>query len=504
MKDENSPVRRLLHELLAEDSRFKIASVLEAVEADVEEPTGKGLWARIECHRSDEASAKMLELAKGLLEQVPFPQPFKAEELASSLTDHLSGFDPSALSGEISDTLFGRILYTLVARVGDTRWLQEDLQDPGVCLQESFRELSTPPVHSLRCHVPDSIIADVNSIYRDTYGAGGSWGGDYGRSMVSDHLLETWDREDSLEMAESRYWAKPIWETDDGAGIFLTPNVYDGEDHSEFHNRQAFCYLIGEFSQEALSEHTSFLARSLDSIFKVIASFGTAAESRPYAPFMLRESRDSAGRSQSSDAEIDDDSAMEYLNLPSFKLFHSLDARAAVSAGIEVLQKDENDLQDSLEGRIRNAIHLLDLESKVDDDALALALSFAAAESFLTEPDKPVTQQLSEHGATLLQPERTKRKAATQQIKRLYNYRNVVMHGRRVGGDAKLRRMARRFAAGVFRGVIAHRNHQLRLGHTLDDRELVTELIISHRNQQAVIGVSDLSDLLPYGLKSRS
>ena len=72
------------------------------------------------------------------------------------------------------------------------------------------------------------------------------------------------------------------------------------------------------------------------------------------------------------------------------------------------------------------------------------------------------------------------------------------MHGRGIEGDQELRDISRQLAAGVLRAVFTYQRHIHATGRALTWKSLITDMLVCHRNDQEMVGIPDLSDLLPH------
>jgi hypothetical protein len=71
------------------------------------------------------------------------------------------------------------------------------------------------------------------------------------------------------------------------------------------------------------------------------------------------------------------------------------------------------------------------------------------------------------------------------------------MHGNNVEAPALAAVMVRRIAAGVVRNVVCWRWNQMAAGGEESWKHLMNELNIATRTQSIVVGVPDLSELIP-------
>jgi len=121
--------------------------------------------------------------------------------------------------------------------------------------------------------------------------------------------------------------------------------------------------------------------------------------------------------------------------------------------------------KDSIDKRIRNAIHLLMESDAQSNDALGLALSVTAMEAMLGEKKTEIAQTLAMDIAALLEPVPDKRSNAIVFVKKMYDLRSDALHGRSVEGEERSRCEARHLAAGILRGMISRRDFMRRSGY---------------------------------------
>ncbi len=151
--------------------------------------------------------------------------------------------------------------------------------------------------------------------------------------------------------------------------------------------------------------------------------------------------------------------------------------------------------------RLHNAIVLLMYADQAGADPVALALSFAAIEALVCEHHElPEAKQIKRHVATLLVQDADIRKSRERVIDKLYDIRSQVMHGNRISASEEKSLCVRRIAAGVLRGIVSWMAHQERMaGETADTswKEFMDEVNAASRKPDIVVGVPDLSELIP-------
>jgi hypothetical protein len=98
------------------------------------------------------------------------------------------------------------------------------------------------------------------------------------------------------------------------------------------------------------------------------------------------------------------------------------------------LYLSEPDKKDSLDRRLRNALHLLVAADAQTNPSLQLALQMTALEALLTHKNDSagITAKLAERAATLLEPRKENRVQAEKFVTRLYGHRSDVLHGEKL------------------------------------------------------------------------
>jgi hypothetical protein len=148
--------------------------------------------------------------------------------------------------------------------------------------------------------------------------------------------------------------------------------------------------------------------------------------------------------------------------------------------------------------RLRNAVHLLSHSDATEADPISLSLSFAAIEALICEKDEvPVNKQIKRHVSTLLVQNVSERQKRGKVLGRLYNVRCEVMHGNAVSASAEAARIVRQIAAGVIRGIVHWIDNQERAGAEATWKEFMDEINAASRKPDIVVGVPDLSNLIP-------
>ncbi|MBW8042168.1 MAG: hypothetical protein FVQ85_19510 [Planctomycetes bacterium] len=130
--------------------------------------------------------------------------------------------------------------------------------------------------------------------------------------------------------------------------------------------------------------------------------------------------------------------------------------------------------KDSIDRRIRNAVHLLIESDAQSNDAVGLALSVTAIDALLGEKSAEISEKLSMNVAVLLEPDLNRRQNATKFVKDMYNLRSEVLHGAKTEGEKDFRVKARHLVAGVLSAIISRRDFLKRAGY---DPESPQELL---------------------------
>lgn len=133
--------------------------------------------------------------------------------------------------------------------------------------------------------------------------------------------------------------------------------------------------------------------------------------------------------------------------------------------------------KDSIDRRLRNAVHLLAQADEQRHHAIGLSLSMAAIEALLCRKGSDLANMLAENAATFLEPTSRARADAVEFIKKLYDTRSRTLHGEKLEHEKTDRRHARMLAAAVLIAVLERREFQRKAGfdpETPDD--LLSEL----------------------------
>jgi hypothetical protein len=262
-------------------------------------------------------------------------------------------------------------------------------------------------------------------------------------------------------------WKHPIWTSNSGFELWLLPGC---------RHENSFEYSTGEFVIEATATKAALDAgqqqinTSLHSIVRTAVDACTADQ-----------------KGMALDQGI-------LQMVATLRYFHAGDGgvllRTCLDAVFSVAVSD-------LDRRIQNSVSLLANSDVIDHAGVSLALCTAAIESLLTNPGDKVTEVFANSCATLLQPDTDCRQQAIGDLKRLFDYRSSVLHGRSVTADSQLRGQSRRLAAGILRAVACLKNQYKLRGKELSRKELRSMIELCNLDNRPVPGLSDLSELLP-------
>jgi len=153
--------------------------------------------------------------------------------------------------------------------------------------------------------------------------------------------------------------------------------------------------------------------------------------------------------------------------------------------------------KDSMDRRIRNAVHLL-VESDVQSsDAIGLSLSMSAIEALLGEHTQELTEKLGLNVAVLLEPDPTKRQMAVNCVKELYVHRSKALHGERLDSEPDIRAQARHLVAAVLDQVVSRRDFRRKGGW---EAETPAQLLNELREQRFMPGQQGIEETNARGL----
>ncbi|MCH8967786.1 MAG: hypothetical protein IIA66_01565 [Planctomycetes bacterium] len=150
--------------------------------------------------------------------------------------------------------------------------------------------------------------------------------------------------------------------------------------------------------------------------------------------------------------------------------------------------------KDSMDRRIRNAVHLLVEADRQEHDAVGLALCMSAAEALIGKKGPEIAGMIADSAATILEPELARRAAAVAKIKKLYNARSMLLHGSSVAGEPRARQEARLLASSLLIAMLERRKFVAAAGfdpETPDDLQREIQKLKFKPGQ--LTGVSDLA-----------
>ena len=186
---------------------------------------------------------------------------------------------------------------------------------------------------------------------------------------------------------------------------------------------------------------------------------------------------------------------------------HSTDSKAISDSCLTLLLQSDTRERTELERRLLNSITLFREADRQALPAVGLTLCFSAIEALLTKKGNVVEQVASyvpallcaidNDGETVIAG-KERRIDAAKAIKALYDVRSLLAHGGEVHASVELFMLTKRMAAGVIRGVCCWMDYCNRTGDSQHVRKsLISELYVCDDNDQSLVGVRDLSDLLP-------
>jgi hypothetical protein len=110
--------------------------------------------------------------------------------------------------------------------------------------------------------------------------------------------------------------------------------------------------------------------------------------------------------------------------------------------------------EDSVERRIRNAVHLLVESDNQTIDGLSVAFSMETVEALLVQDSKDTSKELRKIAAALLEPDLSKQDKAEEFIKELWKKRCRALHGGKIEAEKDIRQKARHLAAATLVAVL--------------------------------------------------
>jgi len=110
--------------------------------------------------------------------------------------------------------------------------------------------------------------------------------------------------------------------------------------------------------------------------------------------------------------------------------------------------------KDTIDRRVRNAVHLLVESDNQTVDTIGLALSITAMEALLSQGSNGISEKLGTIAAALLEPDSSERAKAKKFVKDLYDQRSRALHGEKIEMEPQARKNARHLAAAVLIAVL--------------------------------------------------
>lgn len=120
--------------------------------------------------------------------------------------------------------------------------------------------------------------------------------------------------------------------------------------------------------------------------------------------------------------------------------------------------------KDTIDRRIRNAIHLMVEADRQQHRSIMLALSFSAIEALVCSKKEGIVDELSRNVATLLEPDRNMRIQTIKLVKKLYNMRSKLLHGENIEINLGKEEQVRRLAAGCLKAMLEWQVFQRKVG----------------------------------------
>jgi hypothetical protein len=161
------------------------------------------------------------------------------------------------------------------------------------------------------------------------------------------------------------------------------------------------------------------------------------------------------------------------------------------------------DLQNSLQKRLVNAITLYRDANRQTLPAIQLMLYFSAIEAAVTEywegtaRKRGVVDQIKSYTPALLTHDLARRMQASIAIKELYKYRNRMAHGHSVAAPELYVRRAKKLAAGVVRGMCSWLGQFDQESDRPEHGDFVSQLQQSAATETPMPGGLELGELLP-------
>ena len=276
-------------------------------------------------------------------------------------------------------------------------------------------------------------------------------------------------------------WREPWWTSDSGFQVWLFPGGIHNAD-GPFRRIDS----LGLIAVEALATTAAFEAGRRDIISAM----------QP----ILRTIEDSATSTEKATSAVQtdtDQTTSGFPAAPKFGYYYWGDGGILLRTCLDAVFGKDAAADEDLVRRIQNSVSLLANSDVVDHAGVSLALCIAAIESLLTNPGDKVAEVFANSCATLLQPDTNRRQDAIRDLKKVFDYRSSVLHGRTITADRSIRDQTRRLAAGILRAVASLKHQYLERDTVLTRKELRTIVDSCNREGRSVPELPDLSELLP-------
>jgi hypothetical protein len=152
--------------------------------------------------------------------------------------------------------------------------------------------------------------------------------------------------------------------------------------------------------------------------------------------------------------------------------------------------------KDTIDRRVRNAVHLLTESDNQSVDAIGLSLSMAAIEALLAQKGEgwDISEKLKRRISTLLEPDLSKREKVEMFVKTMYGLRSDALHGTKIDAELQARKNTRHLAAAALVAVLHRCDFLKRLGEEPETPEaLLKELYDKTREPGQPMGVPELN-----------
>ncbi len=152
--------------------------------------------------------------------------------------------------------------------------------------------------------------------------------------------------------------------------------------------------------------------------------------------------------------------------------------------------------KESMDRRLKNAIHLLAESDQQSNASVGLALCMAGIESLICERNPGIVKTLIERGALLLEPDRKQWPQVKQFLTTLYDRRSDIMHGSRIESSNIDRCAARLVAAGLVQAMLQRRSFFKKLWDEMES----PDAFFKELDDTALIGGSSVVGVSPPSL----